>query len=322
MKNRFLKLFSLIFVASFFLSSCIKNNVKELGDAGNTFLKILEAPENAKFFSPFTGTQVVDLFTLRKDANSNAELNTATTVKLSSKPDLITKYNTAHNTNFKLLPDSLYTLGTPSIVRSGTDYTVNFAPGDFSKEFTIMLNGSKWDQSQTYALAFVISDPGGKVVSAHMDTVIAFLSIKNKYDGKYTVTGTMVDFTSATLTGPYPWNVELRTSGISSVKVHNAADGDDRHAILSAGSPSVYGTFGVEITFDPLTNEVVRVTNPYGQPAGNTRSAGLDATGINQWNADTKSLDIKYFMYQPSVVPAAPSIRVSFDENFKYVGSR
>lgn len=322
MKYRQIKFFSLIFLSFLSVTSCIKNNVKELGNAGNTFVKFIEAPENPLFFSPFAGSVPVDLFSLRKDANSNAELNTAVAIKVTSVPALVTKYNTDHGSNFKVLPDSLYTLANTAIQRAGNEYTVNFAPGDFSKEFTIMLNGSKWDVSQTYSLAFVISDPGGKTLSDDMDTVITFLSIKNKYDGKYTMTGTMVDLTSATLTGNYPADVELRTSGISSVQLYDVAIGGVFHSIRSGADLSYYGAYGIEITFDPATDKVLRVINIYGQPASNTRSAGLDPTGINTWSSDTKSLDIKYFMYQPSVVPAAPSIRTTFNENFKYVGPR
>jgi len=151
---------------------------------------------------------------------------------------------------------------------------------------------------------------------------LTLLSIKNKYDGKYTVTGTMVDFSSAALTGNYPMDVELRTSGPNSVQLYDVAIGGVFHSILSGGSLSYYGSYGIEITFDPVTNKVVSVTNVYGQPAGNTRSAGLDPTGINMWNESTKTMDIKYFMYQPSVIATPPHIRVSFDENFKYVGPR
>lgn len=322
MKLRYLKLLSLIGVSFFLVTSCIKNKVTELGDAGSTFIKFIEAPENTLFFSPFTGTVPVDLFSLRKEANGNTELNTATTIKVTSVPGLVTKYNTDHGSSFKILPDSLYTLSNTSIQKAGNDYTVNFSPGDFSKEFTIMLNGSKWDVSQTYALGFVISDPGGKKLSDDMDTVIAFLSIKNKYDGKYTLTGTMTDASSATLTGNYPAEVELRTSGISSVQLYDNAIGGVFHSIRNGADLSYYGAYGIEITFDPVTDKVIKVINIYGQPAGNTRSAGLDPTGVNQWSADTKNLRIKYFMYQPSVVPAAPNIRTSFDENFKYVGPR
>jgi hypothetical protein len=61
--------------------------------------------------------------------------------------------------------------------------------------------------------------------------------------------------------------------------------------------------------------------NYYGQPAGNTRS-GLDPSGVNQYDAATKTVRIKYNMTQSSLVPAAPHIRTTWDETWKYVGSR
>lgn len=323
MKNKFLRITTGTCLAVFFLTACIKNTYKELTNQGRTFIKIMEAPENTQYFSPFNTVQKVSMFSLRKEANSSAELNTATTVKLTTNTAAITKYNADHGTTFKMLPDSLYTIANPDFVRAGNNYTVTFKPGEFAKDFNINLNGAKWNPAETYALAFAISDPGGKALSADMDTVISFLSIKNKYDGKYTATGTLVDYSTTAITGYYPWDVELRTSGPNSVKVYDMTYTHDAfHVISSGGSMSYYGAFGVEITFDPVTNKVLSVTNPWGQPASNTRSAGLDPSGINLWNESTKTLNIKYFMYQPSVITAAPNIRVSFDENFKYVGSR
>src|SRR5687768_3698751 len=197
MKKFSLKLLAVTCVASLLFTACIKNDFTDLTNQGKTLIKIMEAPENAQFFSPFSNVQKVNMFSLRKDANSREELNSPTTIKLTTNAAAITKYNASHGTTFKLLPDSLYTIASTDFVRAGNDYTVTFKPGEFAKDFAINLNGAKWNVAETYALAFAISDPGGKALAADMDTVLSFLSIKNKYDGKYTVTGTMVDFTNA-----------------------------------------------------------------------------------------------------------------------------
>jgi hypothetical protein len=60
--------------------------------------------------------------------------------------------------------------------------------------------------------------------------------------------------------------------------------------------------------------------NAYGQPASNGRYAQLDPTGVNTWDPVTKTLKVKYFMFQPSVIAVGP--RVSFNETFTYVGVR
>ena len=91
------------------------------------------------------------------------------------------------------------------------------------------------------------------------------------------------------------------------------------HQILSGPDWSYYGSFGMEFTFDPNTDQVVSVTNPYGQPSGNGRSAALDPSGTNLWDASTKNLSVKYWMDQPSVITPH---RVSFDELYTYKGPR
>jgi hypothetical protein len=90
----------------------------------------------------------------------------------------------------------------------------------------------------------------------------------------------------------------------------------------AADAISYYGSFGLILTFDPLTNKVASVTNYYGQPAGNSRYAQLDASGANVYDPGTKTVTIKYNMCQPSVVTVAPFIRTTWDEVWTYKGAR
>lgn len=304
------------------LSSCIKNNVKELGNAGKTFIKFIEAPENKLFFEPFSGSRSVDLISIRREANSNAELNKTVTVNLRLDTAAITAYNAANNETFERLPDSLFTISTPGITKTGDlTYQVTFNPGEFAKEFTINLNGSKWDLSRKYMMPFVIADPGGLAVSSDRGEAMTFISIKNKWDGKYEITGTMVDNANATLTGSYPLVWDLVTSGPTQlIQFDNVNLGAPGHIINAGGSLSYYGSYGLVINIDPNTNKITSVTNYYGQPAGNGRSAQLDPTGLNYYDPATKTFYIKYWMMQPAVVPSGP--RVVFDEVWKYIGPR
>jgi hypothetical protein len=315
----------ILFIGSTTLfTSCIKDNLKYTHDEGKTFLKFLEAPQIPLYFTPFSNIDTVDIFSTRKDANSNVSLTTPTTAILTSMPQLIDSFNSNNGTNFEMLPDSIFTLLNSSFVKTATGYTLNFASGDFAKSFTIALNGAKWNVSHTYALAFALSSTsGGNVaVSSAQDSIIVFLSVKNKYDGKYTVTGILSDAINGGITGFYPWECELQTSGPNSVQLYDPYFGAIYHAISSGVNRTVYGSFGLEITFDPVTNAVVSITNVYGHPAGNTRDALLDNTATYKWNPSNKSMDVKYYMTQSSLVPAAPHIRTTFIENFKYTGPR
>ena len=191
MKLKSIKLFFLLSIAvAFLLSSCVKNKVKELGDAGATFLKIMEAPENKLFFEPFTGTKTVSLFSLRRDANSNAELNKPVTVTVRLDTAAIRAYNRANSETFERLPDSLFTITGQGITKTGPlTYQIALAPGEFANDFQISLSGSKWDLSRKYAAPFIIEDPGGLTVSSEMNKLTTLISIKNKYDGTYQATG-------------------------------------------------------------------------------------------------------------------------------------
>lgn len=198
-------------------TSCVKNDIVALTNQGSTFIKLLEAPENNLFFSPFTDVKTVDLFSIRKDPSSKEEFNKATTITLLSVPTYIERYNDANGTSFDVLPDSLFTLDN-AFVKSGDKYTVTLAAGKFSKEFTIKLNGAKWDISHTYAVAFALSDVSGKKISKGADTIIATVSIKNEYDGTYTMRGYTLRATDAVRTGFFKGvNMELHTQSPNGV---------------------------------------------------------------------------------------------------------
>ena len=253
------------------------------------------------------------LIELRRDANDESDLNQPLTVSLVKNAALITSYNTANGTSYVELPSSSYQLLTDIS-------NITFQPGEAVKEIQIKLDKSTLSLSTQYALGFSIATVGanGTISSAYKDAVYA-IGIKNKYDGHYRVTGTMIDYANASLTGYYPWEVDLRTSGPNQVIVYDRdVTGGIDHLILNGGSLSRYGSFGVVFNFD-ANNNVISVVNYYGQPAGNGRSAELDPSGINKWDPSTKTLRVKYWMNQPSVITPH---RVSFDETYTYIGPR
>jgi hypothetical protein len=48
----------------------------------------------------------------------------------------------------------------------------------------------------------------------------------------------------------------------------------------------------------------------------------IDPSGVNKWDPVTKDIQFKYWMKQPSLVPAPPNIRTYFDEYWAYQGPR
>ncbi len=325
MQKKF-SIYHLLFIALAF-SSCIKKEVTPLADEGKTFIKILEGPENKIFLSPYTGVKPVSLYSVRRDANSSASLQSTAPITLTRVDGLVDRYNADNGTDYEQLPDSLYTLAS-YISRSGNTYTFDMVAGDFAKEFVINLNGSKWDLSKKYALGFALTSVGSSAAKASgRDSIIALVSVKNKYDGVYKVTGSMLDITNALFVGTYPLEWELQTSGANSCTVvDNVYLGIPGHVFNSVGDPTdpntYYGSFGLVVNFDLATDAVTSVVNYYGQPAGNTRSALLDPSGANRYDASSKTIDIKYIMKQPSVVAAAPNYRVYFDEQWSFLRAR
>lgn len=317
--NKFILFLTIIAVGA----SCIKEVDVNEGMPNNekTIIKLPQAAEEIFTFALDAVDRIDTLKVLevRRDAVSNGELNAALTVKIAPNNGAITAYNTANGTN--LVPFTNYTLISDNgVTMDGANYVVPFAAGEFVKFIKISFNTSKLDLSKRNAMAFKIIDGGGATISASQEALVE-IAIKNKYDGVYRIEGTMIDYANAALTGSFPQDVELITTGATTVKMIPIDLGIEGHLILSAGSLSYYGSYGPVFKFDENDN-VIEVVNIYGQPAGNTRSAALDPSGVNKWDAATKTMTVKYVMKQPSVITAPPNIRVLFDEVFTYLGPR
>ena len=170
----------------------------------------------------------------------------------------------------------------------------------------------------TYILAIKITAVSdAKYTISNLNVGYVKMGAKNMYDGEYTNTGTMVDATNAAFTGAYPLLVYLITQDGTSVGYWDIEVwGNYFHAFMNGASYSGYGSFAPVFKFD-ASNNVIAVTNIYGQPAANGRSAQLDPSGINKYDPVTKTLKVKYWMNQPGATH-----RTAFDETFTYVGPR
>ena len=166
-------------------------------------------------------------------------------------------------------------------------------------------------------------------ISSNYAYKIILVKLKNKYDGVYKPTGTMVDVTnpnfvslsSAGKKSEYTFETVSATKCVVTNSL-NYAPGTRIIPFWTGTAISGYGSFAPVVEFDPATDKIISVTNSFGQPAVNTRSAQLDPTGVNRYDAATKSLKIKYVMRQPNVVAAAPNIRVTWDETWEFLRDR
>lgn len=302
-------------------TACEKAEIKDGG--GKTLVKFVEGGETPVVLPLNTApaAEEVQLFEIGKDAKNQGDLNTATSVTVTNTQAYLDAYNDSNHTEFELLPADSYTFTAASGVSvSGNTWTVNLAPGEFVKGIAITLDKSKLDLSKSYAFGLQITGSTVGSVSAAGGISIVNIIIKNKYDGSYTVTGSMTDAANGGLTGSFPMTYHLVTTGASSViGLDPVIFNLNVVPIKNAGADSYYGSFVPIFQFDGNDN-VVAVTNGYGQPAGNGRYAQIDPSGINKRDA-SGNIQVKFFMFQPSVI-ALPAPRVSFTWRMNYNGPR
>lgn len=308
------------------LSSCLKDLEDFTGQfSGSPALAELSESANAA-----TGTvareiinpTVPAVFSLKVNIASPNALGVATKVTLVLDNTLITAYNTA-----KGLTGAAAAIPVPTAALTVASYDVTIPAGQREADwsFTIDANQLPNSISTMYLLPVRIqSAENSVVVSGNFGTKLVRVLARNKFDGIYTVTGTLTDLGAATITGNYPMTIKLVTSSSFTCTVEEpaaAAYGSPPifHSIKSGGAFSVYGSFGMVITFD-ASNNVASMINYYGQPASNGRSAALDALGVNKYDPAAKKVTVKYNMFQPSVIPVGP--RVIFDEVWTYTGPR
>ncbi|KIC93221.1 BT_3987 domain-containing protein [Flavihumibacter solisilvae] len=316
------KAFALGFLAlGLSFASCKKpGEVEELGSAGTTIFKAMNAGEKVLAFDPLSTPQTGILMDVRRDAVSSSDLNTEATAVVSLDQAYLDAYNEENETEYEYLPVDIYTT-TPAL--SGDKFNLVFAPGEFAKQIKFSLtDATKIDFSKQYAFPLTITEvASGKTISASK-TVLVKVLVKNAWDGAYEVTGTMQD-DGAALGGLFPMEYNLITSGANTVDGFDPVYwGDYFVPIMNGADVSGYGSFSPVFTFDPATNKIVSVTNIYGQPAGNTRSAEIDPSGENFYDPATKTIKVKFFMKQPSVITTAPHIRVKFNWTMKRTGDR
>ena len=348
-----------IAVVALLFSACKTDPVQQsIGDQGQTLVKLMQGGtppgvvQNPVDFVPTPTT--IQGCDVRRDIPNPTELNKKMTIIVRDDTNAINFFNqdtvstnpNASNPNklfYYQLPQAWYTVGagTP---KSGGNYSVVMNPGEFAKQIMITItNATLMNPSSTYALAFTITsaDANGKIST--MKSLIVSIGAKNNWDGVYNNVGnSYVDILFPAFTYGGPQQYSLITVGATKCVVRNddLNGGIPGYIFLNAGAGTYYGSYGLEISFNPATNTISDLYNYYGDPvnaatvggnpalgsgaplysAANTRRAILDPSGTNavQGNRD---IIIKHILVQPSLV-APPSYRSYFDEVWKYVKSR
>lgn len=313
--KRYINKLVLLVVATFSLTSCLDEdplfdpdqveNVVEFFDIG-----LIAAPGSVYplYVTSFTAADEVELKIILSYSgahDNNQDIN----VKFRVNESALEEYNESEGTEYEVLPSDLYSI-------DGMEVTI--PKGQRQVEKTIKLFTNNFDFSKNYAIPLTITESSFGIISGNFNTAIYAVGAKNKYDGLYEVTGEFVDRNNAAFFGYYPYEVELRTITANSVGRWDLALGGFGYVFNTGGGLSYYGSYSANFNMDD-SGKVISVTNYYGQPAGNTRYAEIDPTGVNMFtvtSGDEKKLEVSYFMYQNG------QIRCTFKETFTYIGER
>jgi hypothetical protein len=316
------KIFFFLLAAAVSVTSCLKKdrmnidqelgpkNVVEFDNTGNNAAKVTS--KYPSFYS--------DLGVLAPGQSKNFNINVSysgadvapedITVKLEIDQAALDKYNEDNETDLVIPPTDVITFPSTLVIKKGERKATGTA--------TVTIANS-YDYNVGYGLPLKIASASSGLISGNFGKAIFSFGIRNRFDGEYTVTGTMVDHGGA-FKAYLPMKYWLITSGALKVDGYDPVVWEDYFIpIYSGSSVSGYGSFSPVFTFDD-NNNIVSVTNIYGQPAGNTRYAQLDPSGENKFDPATGTIKVKFFMYQPSVIGSGP--RVEFDWTLTRKGDR
>jgi hypothetical protein len=201
---------------------------------------------------------------------------------------------------------------------ASTEYDV---PANGTVNVPITINPYYFTADTVYGIGFKIESVSSGNIAADAGKIIVKLDFRNRWDGRFRVTGTFIDYAAPTLTFTEQ-EVSLITMGPTSVYMVPKDLGIPGYLILSGTSLSYYGSFGPVFHFNPSNDKITAVVNYYGQPASNTRSAELDPSGFNQYDPAIKSITVKFWQNQSNTITTPPHHRVAFTNTLLYLGPR
>jgi hypothetical protein len=301
---------AVIALGSMLFTSCLKahNNADVLNDKGTIITEI----SDVNYYGPVKfvsldltpATETITLATLKFAAARDNKPGGSIHVVIALDPSAVTA------AGLTPLPPNGYSI--PSL-----EYDI---PADTKQiDIPITIFKNNLNLANSYGIAFHIASVSQGVISDLAKEIVVGIGLKNRWDGRYTMNGTFVDFSTTAFTYYGAQTYSLISTGATQVKVFNETLNTYGYLFLNGGSATYYGSFGLVVNFDATTNAITSITNYYGQPSANGRSANLDPSGLNKWDPATKGVDIKYWLDQPSVI--SPH-RAAMSEHWTYIGPR
>jgi hypothetical protein len=287
--------------AALFLSSCLKDkNVEDrvYGMGGISDVKLVEFPESPDAVHSLnysTNDTTFRLLTVR--------LNSAEPASQDIKVTLVPNNTLVTAAGYHVAPASTYTLD---------NLTVTIPAGSREGHLTIKTKPSDMAMD-TYAFGFSIgsvSDPS-VVLSENYKNLLVIVGVKNKYDGKYTLRGHFLRTDIAAYTGPFTTEMELHTSGATSVDMYWPDGHGYYQPFANNGALTAFSNVAPRITF----NAADQVVSLYNITGGGTPTMTLFPGYNSRYDPATKTIYLKYY-YNTS-----PTNRI-FTDTLIYTGPR
>lgn len=194
---------------------------------------------------------------------------------------------------YDLLEPTSFTINTP---------TVTIPKGQRTAEVKVTFRTDQFSFTKKYALPITITSTNYATISKSFGTILLNAIAKNRLDGRYTINvNTFVDAANAAFGALTPMtNMSLITTGANTAALYDGryAANAYGHPFSNAGTTSYYGSWSPVFHVNFTTGAVTAVTNYYGQPSGNGRSARLDPTGVNHFDVATRTLEVSYFLVE------------------------
>jgi hypothetical protein len=235
---------------------------------------------------------VPGLVYINLEAGNPAKSNVNITIS-NNTTALLNAYNLANGTNILALPTTVWSVPTSLVIPAG---------GRNIQDIITISNTTSLNPNNQYAIGLTITAvDGGYKIAENLKNLFIVFSVKNKYDGKYSMNGRFYHPSLQADFAPHiTFNVECHTAGPNNVVVYWPLYGGYYTPLSSAGNPiCCFTAQSLGLAVNPATN-VVTCYN--ADPAGtiiysqvtSSGSFGLPVYNPSMWDDLNKKFNISF----------------------------
>lgn len=268
-------------VAGLLLTSCLKDKGYDNGQYGvnGPAAKAVSIPQStsspvAFAVNALTTVQTVDAPTVNLESPTVASEDVTVTLVVDQS----------------LVPSGIVPLATTQF--NVTSLTLTIPAGQRTATAKLNIpNAAALNPNNKYGVGFKIASvsPAGYAIASNMKSIVIQLSVKNKYDGVYDLTGV---HNRPTLDAPYHEEVYMITTGPNSVTMYWPANSAQPYSHPINGGTTYYSNFTTNFYFD-LATDVFTGWDMLPFPLGVT--PGVGPATDSRYDAPTKTIYAQYF---------------------------